>query len=100
MLALLGMLHFSMTLPCCHVCAEEVEADALFGWHSFGVVICDESHALKAHKTKRTKHIWPMVQKAKRAILISGTPAPSRPIELFTQVTFLRHELMPAMQLL
>lgn len=53
---------------------------------SFGIVICDESHALKSHSTKRTQFIWPVVQKAKRAILITGTPALSRPIELFPQV--------------
>ena len=53
---------------------------------SFGMVICDESHALKTHSAKRTQFIWPLVQQAKRAILITGTPALSRPIELFPQV--------------
>ena len=55
---------------------------------SFGIVICDESHALKTHSAKRTQFIWPLVQKAKHAILITGTPALSRPIELFPQVQF------------
>ena len=56
---------------------------------SFGMVICDESHALKSYRTKRCQFVWPLVQKAKRAVLISGTPAPSRPIELFPQVSFM-----------
>lgn len=60
---------------------------------SFGTVICDESHALKTHSAKRTQFIWPLVQKAKRAILITGTPALSRPIELFPQVHLL-HSLL------
>ncbi|KAL3146775.1 hypothetical protein ABBQ38_014759 [Trebouxia sp. C0009 RCD-2024] len=51
----------------------------------FGMIICDESHALKSHRTKRTKFLWPLVQEVKRAIFITGTPAPSRPMELFTQ---------------
>lgn len=55
----------------------------------FGVVICDESHALKTHSAKRTQFIWPLVQQAKRAILITGTPALSRPIELFPQIDML-----------
>ncbi|KAL3135100.1 hypothetical protein ABBQ32_008044 [Trebouxia sp. C0010 RCD-2024] len=55
----------------------------------FGVVVCDESHALKTHSAKRTQFIWPLVQKAKRAILITGTPALSRPIELFPQIDML-----------
>lgn len=54
---------------------------------SFGVVVCDESHALKSHSAKRTQFLWPVVQRAKRAILITGTPALSRPIELFPQVS-------------
>ena len=56
-------------------------------YDSFGVIICDESHALKSHSAKRTQFMWPVVQHASRAILITGTPALSRPIELFPQVS-------------
>ncbi|DBB17338.1 TPA: hypothetical protein ACH3X3_014381 [Trebouxia sp. C0006] len=55
----------------------------------FGMVICDESHALKSHRTKRCQFVWPLVQRARRAVLISGTPAPSRPMELFPQIDML-----------
>ncbi|DBA88569.1 TPA: hypothetical protein ACH3X2_005037 [Trebouxia sp. C0005] len=55
----------------------------------FGVIICDESHALKSHSAKRTQFIRPLVQQASRAILITGTPALSRPIELFPQIDML-----------
>ncbi|DBA78642.1 TPA: hypothetical protein ACH3X1_008561 [Trebouxia sp. C0004] len=55
----------------------------------FGVMICDESHALKSHSAKRTQFLWPLVQQASRAILITGTPALSRPIELFPQIDML-----------
>lgn len=55
----------------------------------FGVIICDESHALKSHSAKRTQFMWPVVQHASRAILITGTPALSRPIELFPQIDML-----------
>lgn len=54
--------------------------------HPFGVVICDECHLLKTFKSARTQAILPLVQKAKRAIMLSGTPATSRPSELHTQL--------------
>jgi SWI/SNF-related matrix-associated actin-dependent regulator of chromatin subfamily A-like protein 1 len=55
----------------------------------FGVVITDECHYLKNSKAIRTQVLVPMLQKAKRAFMISGTPALSRPIELFTQLNAL-----------
>lgn len=55
--------------------------------HPFGVVICDECHLLKTFKSARTQAILPLVQKAKRAILLSGTPATARPKELHTQLS-------------
>jgi SWI/SNF-related matrix-associated actin-dependent regulator of chromatin subfamily A-like protein 1 len=56
----------------------------------FDVVVCDESHYVKSRKTKRTKAITPLVRSAKRALLITGTPALNRPIELFSQLYMLR----------
>ncbi|XP_047334754.1 LOW QUALITY PROTEIN: SWI/SNF-related matrix-associated actin-dependent regulator of chromatin subfamily A-like protein 1 [Impatiens glandulifera] len=52
----------------------------------FKVVIADESHFLKNAQAKRTSACLPILQKAQYAILLSGTPALSRPIELFTQL--------------
>uniref|UniRef100_A0A1D1YTW9 SWI/SNF-related matrix-associated actin-dependent regulator of chromatin subfamily A-like protein 1 n=1 Tax=Anthurium amnicola TaxID=1678845 RepID=A0A1D1YTW9_9ARAE len=52
----------------------------------FKVVIADESHFLKNGQAKRTNASVPILQKAQYAILLSGTPALSRPIELFKQL--------------
>ncbi|XP_073992688.1 SWI/SNF-related matrix-associated actin-dependent regulator of chromatin subfamily A-like protein 1 isoform X2 [Rhodnius prolixus] len=52
----------------------------------FGVIILDESHCLKNIKTIRTKAALEIVKKCKRCILLSGTPALSRPAELFCQI--------------
>ncbi|KAI8476387.1 MAG: P-loop containing nucleoside triphosphate hydrolase protein [Monoraphidium minutum] len=57
----------------------------------YGVVICDESHQLKSRGTARTKFV---VRAAKRAILITGTPLLSRPIEAWPQVDMLRAGLL------
>ena len=53
---------------------------------AFKMVIADESHYLKSGDTLRTKTLTPIIKSAKRAILITGTPALSRPMELFPQV--------------
>ncbi|EEQ98285.1 conserved hypothetical protein, partial [Perkinsus marinus ATCC 50983] len=50
---------------------------------SFQVVICDECHAIKDSKAQRTKAVMPVLQRANRAILISGTPALNRAAELY-----------------
>ncbi|KAK2969683.1 hypothetical protein RJ640_025860 [Escallonia rubra] len=52
----------------------------------FKVIIADESHFLKNAQAKRTSASVPILQKAQYAILLSGTPALSRPIELFKQL--------------
>ena len=57
----------------------------------FGVVICDESHALKNNKTQRCKVLLHLIRRnTKRAILLSGTPTNNRPNELHTQIDSLR----------
>ncbi|KAM0987954.1 hypothetical protein ACFX13_012187 [Malus domestica] len=52
----------------------------------FKVVIADESHFLKNAQAKRTSASLPVIKRAQYAILLSGTPALSRPIELFKQL--------------
>ncbi|KAB2025237.1 hypothetical protein ES319_D06G136500v1 [Gossypium barbadense] len=52
----------------------------------FKVVIADESHFLKNAQAKRTTASLPIIKKAQYAILLTGTPALSRPIELFKQL--------------
>tara|TARA_B100001250_G_scaffold396125_1_gene401769 strand:+ start:4514 stop:6019 length:1506 start_codon:yes stop_codon:yes gene_type:complete len=56
----------------------------------FNLVICDESHYLKNHRTKRCKALRKLVKKTKHAIFLSGTPAPNSPVELYTQLSMLR----------
>ncbi|XP_056286890.1 DNA annealing helicase and endonuclease ZRANB3 isoform X2 [Pseudoliparis swirei] len=52
----------------------------------FAVVVVDESHYLKSRNAARTKILVPLIQGAKRAILLTGTPALGRPEELFMQI--------------
>ncbi|CAG09296.1 unnamed protein product, partial [Tetraodon nigroviridis] len=61
----------------------------------FNVLIMDESHFLKNMKTARCKAALPLLKAAKRVILLSGTPAMSRPSELYTQILAVRPLLFP-----
>ncbi len=55
----------------------------------FKCVIVDESHMLKNKSSKRTKAILPILKEATRVVMLSGTPALSKPIELYPQLTAL-----------
>lgn len=59
----------------------------------FKVVIADESHFLKNAQAKRTTASLPVLKNAQYAILLSGTPALSRPIELYKQLEALYPEV-------
>ncbi|XP_053327400.1 DNA annealing helicase and endonuclease ZRANB3 [Spea bombifrons] len=59
--------------------------DALNKQH-FRVVLVDESHYMKSRNASRSKLLSPIVQKATRALLLTGTPALGRPEELYMQI--------------
>ena len=61
----------------------------------FRVIIADESHAIRNRETKRSKTLVPLFKQAKRIILLSGTPALSRPVELFAQLECVCPRLFP-----
>uniref|UniRef100_A0A7N4PVG3 SWI/SNF-related matrix-associated actin-dependent regulator of chromatin subfamily A-like protein 1 n=1 Tax=Sarcophilus harrisii TaxID=9305 RepID=A0A7N4PVG3_SARHA len=55
----------------------------------------DESHFLKNVKTARCQAALPLLKAAKRVILLSGTPAMSRPAELYTQIVAVKPHFFP-----
>jgi SNF2 family DNA or RNA helicase len=59
----------------------------------FQVVILDESHYIKNPKSLRAKLLMPILKAAARTILLSGTPALARPVELYAQVVSLQPKL-------
>lgn len=60
---------------------------------AINVVIADECHYLKNHNARRTKNLLPILQRARRVFLLSGTPVLSRPAELFTQLSAIRPDI-------
>jgi hypothetical protein len=55
----------------------------------FKCAIVDESHMLKNKSTKRTLTLVPILNSTNRCVLLSGTPALSRPGELWPQLVIL-----------
>eukprot|EP00099_Drosophila_melanogaster_P017912 NP_608883.1 Marcal1 [Drosophila melanogaster] len=64
----------------------------------FGFIIFDESHTLKNSKAKCTTTAKRLTDQAKRVVLLSGTPALSRPLELFTQLQMIDGKFMNFME--
>ena len=62
----------------------------------YKVVIVDECHAIKNLKTERTKCMMPLLKASSHVILVSGTPALSRPSELYTQISAVNPKLFPS----
>ena len=58
----------------------------------FKIIIADESHLVKTAKANRTVAVQKLVKKAQRVLLLSGTPALSRPSELYTQIQMIRND--------
>ena len=59
------------------------------------VAILDECHLIKGSKTARTKAAEMVLKNCARIILCSGTPALSRPIELYSQINLIDPKLFP-----
>lgn len=71
-----------------------VRAMDTFERQIFGFVILDESHALKSLKTARFNAAQCVVLQARHVVLLSGTPALSRPMELYSQINLIMPNFM------
>lgn len=59
----------------------------------FNTIICDESHFLKERSTIRYKNLNRPIKAATNLFLLTGTPAPNRPKELFTQFSLIQPKM-------
>jgi len=62
----------------------------------FLVVVVDESQNIKDYASQRTKAVVGLCKAARRAILLSGTPALNRAVELYTQLEAVLPTEMPS----
>eukprot|EP00929_Paragymnodinium_shiwhaense_P029154 TRINITY_DN1677_c2_g1_i1.p1 TRINITY_DN1677_c2_g1~~TRINITY_DN1677_c2_g1_i1.p1 ORF type:complete len:891 (-),score=239.03 TRINITY_DN1677_c2_g1_i1:232-2862(-) len=54
------------------------------------IIVCDEAHNLRNPNSQRSQALLPMLQRAKRAILVTGTPTPKQASEAFSLLHALR----------
>ena len=52
----------------------------------FTTLILDESHYIKNKSAKRTKALLKLARETPHVFLLTGTPAPNKPVELWTQL--------------
>lgn len=57
------------------------------------MVVLDESHYIKNKNAQRTKQLVPLCRRAKRCLLLTGTPILNRPVELWSQMEALNYSL-------
>jgi len=62
----------------------------------YGMVVVDEAHYLKSLDSQRTQAILPLLLLAQRVLLLSGTPCPNRPEELYPLLHAIRPNLVPS----
>lgn len=53
------------------------------------LLVCDEAHYVKNAEAKRSKAVKDIAKRAKRRIFLTGTPMPSRPLELWSLLQML-----------
>ena len=56
----------------------------------FQYIIADEAHYLKSRTAKRTLSLTPVLQRAKRIVLLTGTPILAKPMEIYPLLHILR----------
>jgi SNF2 family DNA or RNA helicase len=61
---------------------------ALLQWNP-EILICDESHRLKNHQSKRAKVVLDLARRTKRRYLLSGTPVLNSALDIFMQYQIL-----------
>lgn len=62
----------------------------------YRMVICDEAHYLKNPEAQRTSALRPLVQKARRCALLTGTPALAKASELYSPLDCLLPGFLPS----
>ncbi len=65
------------------------EFDNIIDCFPYHMIVADESHYLRSHKSARTKCAVALASRAYRRVLLSGTPSLGNPLHLYGQLSFL-----------
>ncbi len=63
--------------------------EELIKYFPYGIIVADESHNLRGHRTGKTKCAVALASRVHRRLLLSGTPSLGDPQHLFGQLLFL-----------
>lgn len=63
-----------------------------YGWH--GMIVVDESTAIKNHKAKRTKTLLKVSEKFTYTRILTGSPVTNSPLDIYAQTDFLSPGLL------
>jgi SWI/SNF-related matrix-associated actin-dependent regulator 1 of chromatin subfamily A len=66
---------------------------AALGATPWDIIVIDEAHYCKNPKAQRTQGVKALAAQARRRLLLTGTPIPNKPIELFPLLEILGSEL-------
>lgn len=69
------------------------EFDNLLECFPYHMIVADESHYLRGHKSARTKCAVALASRAYRRVLLSGTPSLGNPLHLYGQLSFLGNHI-------
>lgn len=58
------------------------------------LVIVDESHQIKGHRSKRTERLTLLASQARYRLILTGTPISQGVVDLFAQMRFLSHRIL------
>jgi SWI/SNF-related matrix-associated actin-dependent regulator 1 of chromatin subfamily A len=86
--------NWERALEQCGACAT-VCSYGKVGAGTYGMVVVDEAHFIKSRESQRAQALLPIILAAPHALLLSGTPCPNRPEELFMLMHALRPSLVP-----
>ena len=62
---------------------------------SWDLVIVDESHRIKERKSQQTKAVWSLSRRAKKRLILSGSPQGNGMEDYYAQLKFIRQDLFP-----
>lgn len=69
------------------LCKDHIKSNHLKQYKSdYGVIIVDESHMIKNGTTSRSEVVTSIALNCRRIVLLTGTPALSKPVELYSQI--------------
>ena len=60
---------------------------------NFRIAIADEAHYMKSRGAKRSKLLIPILRKAKRCLLLTGTPILNHPVEIYNLLKIIRPDI-------